>query len=159
MKKHASSIFTILAALFLPGAAPAAPDTVIIRADIIALPQTAADSLIGGADIKDRPAMVLEQLRQLIAKHQAISIANPSFQETLGAHGSSTGLVYLSSQTKGPNLKAFSLLAEIKYAGQELHISSPATLGEVIFAGTFEPGKESPAAERGWTCLVFLRVQ
>jgi hypothetical protein len=159
MTTNPMTILIILAALLLPGAAFAAPETVIISADIISVPQAVADSLLNGADIKDHAELVLGKLHQMISSRQAVSIANPSFQSALGSRDSSTGLAYLLCEIKGASLKNFDVSAEIKYAGQQLLVSSSASPGTVLFAGTFEPGKEATAASQGATCLVFLRFQ
>jgi hypothetical protein len=159
MKNTPFRFLTMVAVLSLPCALVAAPDTVLIRSDVICLPKASAELILNAAEIKQHPELVLAKLQQLTLKHQAVTIGSPGIHEVFGFRGRCDGLVNLVAEAKGANLTNFDLNAEIKYAGQQLTVSSPAALGTVVFAGTFTPGKDAPANAQGGTCLVFVQVQ
>jgi hypothetical protein len=96
-------IMLSFASLIIPTATVADSNRIVVQVEVISVPKSAAGALTGDPQIASDPAAVLGNLKQLVARNQAVAVANPSLQLTPGnGSGTAEGKVQLQAQASKP---------------------------------------------------------
>jgi hypothetical protein len=164
MKIKLPTILTILAGVSLLGSpreAAAEPRTLMVHADVISVPKATAENLLGSPEIATNPGAALDKLRDLIARHEAVSIAAPTARSKVGERGAIRGRLFIEWETTLQKDNTGTVTAYIKQGEDGLLTSFSFALGQVVFVGSFDAA-HSPGGSTGGesgTYMIFMRFQ